>query len=76
MSDESADSPCIFKSKYGVSSYSEKASHPSYGENVDFKKNEFVPDKNFYFPETTRSFKYEWLLLFPWLWYSFSDDTS
>ena len=25
----------------------------------------FLPEKNFCFPKTTRSFKYEWLLLFP-----------
>ena len=32
--------------------------------------------KNFCFPETTRSFKYEWPLLFPWLCYSPSEDAS
>ena len=35
-----------------------------------------MPEKNFHFSETTRSFKYEWLLLFPWLCYSPSEDAS
>ena len=35
-----------------------------------------MPEKNFRFPETIRSFKYEWLLLFPWLCYSPSEDAS
>ena len=34
-----------------------------------------MPKKNFRFPETI-SFKYEWLLLFPWLCYSPSEDAS
>ena len=41
--------------------------HLCYGEKVDLIKNMFVPEENFCFPETTRSFKYEWLLLLPWL---------
>ena len=32
--------------------------------------------KKLCFPETTRSFKYEWLLLFPWLCCSASEDAS
>ena len=35
-----------------------------------------MSEKNFCFPETTRSFKYEWLLLFPCLCYSPSEDAS
>ena len=35
-----------------------------------------MPEKNFRFPETIRSFKYERLLLFPWLCYSLSEDVS
>ena len=35
-----------------------------------------MPEKNFHFSETTRSFKYEWLLLVPWLCYSPSEDAS
>ena len=35
-----------------------------------------MSEKNFRFPETTRSLKYEWLLLFPWLFYSPSEDAS
>ena len=63
------DSSCIYKSKYDVATYRENAPHLSYSEKVDLIKNLFVPENNFYFPETTRSFKYEWLLLFPWLCY-------
>ena len=50
--------------------------HLCYGEKVDLIKNMFVPEENFCFPETTRSFKYEWLLLLPWLCYSPSEDVS
>ena len=32
-----------------------------------------MSEKNFHFLETTRSFKYEWLLLFPWIYYSTSE---
>ena len=70
------ESSCIYKSKYDVATYREKAPHLSYSEKVDLIKNVFVPEKNFCFPETTRSFKYEWLLLFPWLCYSPSEDAS
>ena len=35
-----------------------------------------MPEKKFRFPETTRSFKYEWLLFFPWLCHFPSEDTS
>ena len=35
-----------------------------------------MPEKIFHFSETTRSFKYEWLLLFPWLCFSPSEDAS
>ena len=72
--DGPVDSSCIHKSKYDVATYREKAPHLSYGEKVDLIKNVFVPEKNFRFPGTTRSFKYEWLLLFPWLCYSPSED--
>ena len=70
------DSSCIYKSKYDVATYRGKAPHLSYGEKKDLIKNVFVPEKNFCFPETTRSFKYEWLLLFPSLFYSPSEDAS
>ena len=53
-----------------------KAPHLSYGEKEDLIENVFVPQKNFCFPETTRSFKYKWLLLLPWLSYSPSEDAS
>ena len=76
MSDGPVDSSCVYKSRYDVATYREKAPHLSYGEKVDLIKNVFVPEKNFRFPEAIRSFKYEWLLLFPWLCYSPSEDTS
>ena len=51
----------IYNSKYDVATYREKAPHLSYSEKEDLIKNVFVLEKNFYFPEATRSFKYEWL---------------
>ena len=68
------DSSCIHKSKYDAATDREKAPHLSYSEKADLIKDVFVPEKTFCFPETTRSFKYEWLLLFPWLCYSPSED--
>ena len=35
-----------------------------------------MPEENFYFPETKKSFKYEWLLLFLWLCYFPCYDAS
>ena len=70
------DSSCIYKSKYDVATYREKALHLSYSEKVGLIKNVFVLEKSLCFPETTRSFKYEWLLLFPSLYYSPSEDAS
>ena len=35
-----------------------------------------MSEKSICFRETTRSFKYEWLLLLPWLCYSPSEDVS
>ena len=70
------NSSCIYKTKYDVAIYREKAPHLSYGEKINLIKNMFVPRKNFCFLETTRSFKYEWLLLFPWFCYSPSEDAS
>ena len=52
FSDE-PDSSCIYKSKYDVNTYREKAPHLSYGEKVDLIKSVFVPEKNLCFPETT-----------------------
>ena len=57
----------IYKSRYDVATYKENAPHLSCGKKLDLIKNVFVPEKNFCFPQTTSSFKYEWLLLFPWL---------
>ena len=49
--------------------------HISYGEKVDLIKNMFVREENFCFSETTRFFKYEWLLFFE-ICYSPSEDAS
>ena len=76
LSDAPVDNSCIYKSKYDVTTCRKRAPHLSDGEKVDLIKNIFVPEKNFHFSETTRSFKYEWLLLFPWLCYSTSEDAS
>ena len=76
LSDAPVDRSRIYKRKYDFATYREKAPHLSYGEKVDLIKNVFVPEKNFRFPETTRSFKYEWLLLLPWLCYSPSEDET
>ena len=43
------DSSCIYKSKYDVATYREKAPHLSYSEKVDLIKNVFVPEKTFAF---------------------------
>ena len=70
------DSSCIYKSKYDVATYREKAPHLSYGEKVDLMEKTFVPEtKVFCFPETI-CFRYKWQLLFPWLCYSPSEDAS
>ena len=50
--------------------------HLSYGKKVDLIKNVFASEKDFCFPETTKSFKYERLLLFPWRCYSLGQDGS
>ena len=39
------ESSCIYKSKYDVATYREKAPHLSYSEKVDLIKNVFVPEK-------------------------------
>ena len=41
--DEPIDNSCIYKSKYNVATYREKAPHLNYGEKVDLMKNVFVP---------------------------------
>ena len=43
------DSSCIYKSRYDVATYREKAPHLSYCEKVDLIKNLLVPDKTFVF---------------------------
>ena len=42
----------IYKSKYDIASFKEKAHHLCHGENLDLTKNVFVPEK---------------IMLFPWL---------
>ena len=65
LSDGPVDSLCIYKSKYDVITYKEKAPHISYGEKVDLIKNGFTPEKKICFPKTKRSLTYKWILLFP-----------
>ena len=48
LSDE-PDSSCIYKSRYDVATYREKAPHLSYCEKVDLIKNLLVPEKTFVF---------------------------
>ena len=48
--DGPVDSWCIYKSKYDVATYREKAPHLSYGEKVDLTKNVFMLKKNCSFP--------------------------
>ena len=59
---------------YDVPTYRSKAPFISDIEKKDLIKNVFVPDDNFSFPETNRSFKSEWFKWFPWLCYSPSED--
>ena len=61
--------------RYDVATYRSKAPFISDIEKKDLIKNVFVPDDNFSFPETNRSFKSEWFKWFPWLCYSPSEDT-
>ena len=60
--------------RYDVPTYRSKAPFISDIEKKDLIKNVFVPDDNFSFPETNRSFKSEWFKWFPWLCYSPSED--
>ena len=60
--------------RYDVATYRSKAPFISDIEKKDLIKNVFVPDDNFSFPETNRSFKSEWFKWFPWLCYSPSED--
>ena len=60
--------------KYYVATYRSNAPFISDIEKKDLIKNVFVPDDNFSFPETNRSFKSEWFTWFPWLCYSPSED--
>ena len=38
--------------------------------------NMYKPPKNFYFPETDRSFRFVWLEEFPWVCYSRREDDA
>ena len=60
--------------RYDVAFYRSKVPFISDIENKYLIKNVFVPDDNFSFPETNRSFKSEWFKWFPWLCYSPSEN--
>ena len=60
--------------RYDVATYKSKAPFISDIEKKELIKNVFVPDDNFSFPETNRSFKSEWFKWFPWLCHSPSED--
>ena len=60
--------------RYDVATYKSKAPFISDIEKKELIKNVFVPDDNFSFPKTNRSFKPEWFKWFPWLCYSPSED--
>ena len=60
--------------RYDVATYRSKAPFMSDIEKKDLIKNVFVPDDNFSFQETNRSFKFQWFKWFPWLCYSPSED--
>ena len=51
--------------RYDVGTYKVKAPYLSDAERKDLRKNVFVPDENFVFPETERCFRFEWLKEFP-----------
>ena len=76
MPDGPEHSSCVYKCKTDVAAYREKAPHLSYGEKVDLIKKCVCTRKKIGFPETTRSFKNEWLLFFPWLFYFSNEDAS
>ena len=57
--------------RYDVVTYKSEAPFIS---DIEMIKNVFVPDDNFSFPETNRSFKYKWFKWFPWLLYSPNED--
>ena len=76
VSGESETTPVVhFVHEYDVAHYREKAKNLTNLEIGVLIKNVFVPDKNFSFPITNgRSFRLEWLKLYPWLCYSPSQD--
>ena len=57
---ESSDVGVVSTSRYDVATYRSKAPFISDIEKKDLIKYVFVPDDNFSFPETNRSFKFEW----------------
>ena len=54
--DGPVDSLCIYKSKYDVATYREKAPPLSYGEKVDLIKIVFVPEKKLLLPRNNKIF--------------------
>ena len=66
--DESCDVSVVSTcNRYDVATYRSRAPFISDIEKKDLIKNVFVPDDNFSFPETNKSFKFEWFKWFPWL---------
>ena len=56
FSDE-PDSSSIYKNKYDVNTFREKAPHLSYGEKVDLIKSVFVPEKKLMLSRNNKIFK-------------------
>ena len=64
-----------FMHEYDIATYREKAKSMTDLEICVPIKNVFKPDKTYSFPTTNgRSFRFEWLELYPWLCYSSSQD--
>lgn len=60
---------------FDIACYREKVKGLDNAGVYNLVKNVFKPDKNYCFPKTKgRSFRYEWLELYPWLHYSPSKD--
>ena len=60
--------------RYDIATYRSKAPFIHHSFKKYLIKNVFVPDDNFSFSETNRSFKSEWFKWFLWLCYSPSED--
>ena len=64
-------------SNFDIASYMQKFKSLNTADICTFIKNVFRPHRNYVFPQLSeknkRSFKYDWLNLFPWLCYSASE---